>query len=144
MTRSTRESEKRIHEALPSHRMEYSHPMEAIVEAVRKPGYRYRWARREICGEADYDVEASINKGWVLVPIDRLPGGLNLDPLNRNPIAKQFICYKDVILMERPEEFSIREERALNEFNENKIRSLRGVSNDTGFSSTPVKTINSF
>ncbi len=144
MTRSTRESEKRIHEMLPPHAMEYSHPMEAIVERVKKPGYRYRWARREICGEADYDVEAGINNGWVLVPADRLPGGLNLDPLNRNPIAKQFICYKDVILTERPEEFSIREEQALNALNENKIRSLRGVSNDIGSFATPVKTINSF
>lgn len=144
MTRSTRESEKRIHETLPSHRMEYSHPMESIVEAVKRPGYRYRWARREINGEADYDVEVSMNKGWVLVPVDRLPGGSNLDPLNRNPIAKQFICYKDVILTERPEEFSVHEEQALNALNENKIRSLRGVSNDTGFSATPVKTINSF
>jgi len=59
-------------------------------------------------------------------------------------LAKKWFCIGDLIAMERPEEFSKRETEALRRLNENKIRSLRGVSNDIGSFASPTKSINSF
>lgn len=57
---------------------------------------------------------------------------------------KQFICYKDVILMERPEVYCKQATDAFNKYNDNRIKSLRGVSNDIGSFSRPLNSINSF
>lgn len=141
-TRSTREAETRANEMLESYNMNQSSALDVPVR-IKKDGYSYAWVRKDLRGEMDGRVEEMAAKGWALVPADRA-GTTSLDPLERNPLAKKYYCYKDLILMERPEEFSRRETETLNRFNENKIRSLRGVSNDIGSFAAPIKSINSF
>lgn len=141
-TRSTREAETRANEMLESYNMNQSSALD-VPARIKKDGYSYAWVRKDLRGEMDGRVEEMAAKGWALVPADRA-GTTSLDPLERNPLAKKYYCYKDLILMERPEEFSRRETEELNRFNENKIRSLRGVSNDIGSFGAPIKSINSF
>jgi hypothetical protein len=127
-TRSTREGENRANEMLESYSMGYVSGLD-IPASVKKEGYSYAWVRSNLRGQMDGRVEEMAEQGWELVPADRAKKA-SLDPLDRNPLAKKYFCRKDLILMERPEEFSRRETEALNRLNENKIRSLRGVSND--------------
>jgi hypothetical protein len=141
-TRSTREAETRANEMMETYSMNYVSGLE-IPASAKREGYSYAWVRSNLRGEMDGRVEEMAAKGWELVPADRA-GKAALDPLDRNPLAKKYVCLKDLILMERPEEFSRRETEALNRFNENKIRSLRGVSNDIGSFASPIKSINSF
>jgi hypothetical protein len=141
-TRSTRESETRANEIMESYNINQTSALD-VPTSVKKEGYSYAWVRSNLRGEMDGRVEEMAAKGWELVSADRAKNAA-LDPLDRNPLAKKFYCYKDLILMERPEEFSRRETEALNRFNENKIRSLRGVSNDIGSFASPTKSINSF
>lgn len=141
-TRSTREAENRANEMMETYSMNYVSGLE-IPASMKKEGYNYAWVRSNLRGEMDGRVEEMAAKGWELVPADRAKNAA-LDPLDRNPMAKKFYCKKDLILMERPEEFSRRETEVLNRLNENKIRSLRGVSNDIGSFASPIKSINSF
>lgn len=140
--RTTRASETRAHEELPSYDMEYRSPLH-VPEHVKKPGYDYYWPARSIRGEATSQVDDLLRKGWTLVPADRFKNVIH-NPLNAaDAVAKQFVCYKDVILMERPEEFGIREKKAFYAKNENKMRNLRGVTSDTG-SFSRISRIGSF
>jgi hypothetical protein len=142
MTRSTRESETRAHEQRDHYDMDYVSPL-AIPRGVAKDGYSYAYVRKDIKGQDDFRVEDMAAKGWTPVPADRAPG-YSFDPLNRNPLSKLYITYKDVLLMERPEEYSKRETQRFNEYNANRVRSLRGVSNDLGGFAKPLNSINSF
>lgn len=141
-TRSTREAETRANEIMETYNMNYVSGLD-IPASAKKEGYSYIWARSNLRGEMDGRVEELAAKGWELVPADRAKT-VALDPLDRNPLAKKYICRGDLILMERPEELSRRETEALNRLNENKIRSLRGVSNDVGSFASPTRSINSF
>lgn len=141
-TRSSRESETRPNEMLDEYNMDYVSPL-SLPPGVAKEGYSYYWASKGVRGEEDFEVERLAAKGWTLVPVDRAPA-YSFDPLKRNPLSAEYICYKDVILMERPEVFSKRETAAFNELNANKIKSLRGVSNDIGSFARPLNSINSF
>jgi hypothetical protein len=140
--RNTRDSETRDNEMLLEYNMDYISPL-SLPPGVAKEGYSYYWAAKDIRGEENYEVERLAAKGWTLVPTDRAPE-YSFDPLKRNPLSSEYICYKDVILMERPEVFSKRETAAFNALNENKIKSLRGVSNDIGSFASPIRSINSF
>jgi len=142
MTRSTRENETRIHEIRESYDMDYISPL-SIPPGVKKEGYSYAFVRKEIKGQDDFRVEEMAAKGWTPVPADRAPN-YSFDPLDRNPLSKKYICYKDVLLMERPDIFSKKETERFNEHNANKIKSLRGVSNDIGSFARPLNSINSF
>ncbi len=142
MTRKDREVETRVHEMREVYDTEYTSPI-AIPPGVKKDGYSYRWVNTGIKGAENHRVEEMAAKGWTLVPADRAPG-FSFDPLERNPMSKKFICYKDVILMERPEHFLKRETDNFHRLNDNKIKSLRGVSNDLGSFSKPLNSINSF
>lgn len=108
--------------------MDYLSPLE-IPAAVKREGYTQAWVRKSVRGEDDFRVEEMVARGWTPIPSSRCPG-LSLDPLNRNPLSKNFICYKDVLLMERPQIYSDREWQALDRLNRSKIRSLRGVQED--------------
>jgi hypothetical protein len=141
-TRPTREAETRANEIMETYNMNYVSGLE-IPASMKKEGYSYAWVRSNLRGEMDGRVEEMAAKGWELVAADRAKSAA-LDPLDRNPIAKKYICRGDLILMERPEEFSKRETEALRRLNENKIRSLRGVSNDIGSFAAPTRSINSF
>lgn len=141
--RSTREEETRNDEMLESYNMGYVSPL-SVPPGVQKEGFSYYWAPKGIRGEEDYEVERLAAQGWTLVPASRAPAGYSLDPLKRNPLSTEYICYKDVILMERPEIFSRRETEAFNKLNANKLKSLRGVSDDLGSFSSPIRSINSF
>lgn len=141
-TRNLRESETRANEMLEEYNMDYLSPL-SISVGVKKEGYSYAWVRKEIKGQDDFRVEEMASKGWTPVPADRSPNS-SFDPLERNPLSKRFICHKDLLLMERPEIYSNRERTAFNELNANKIKSLRGVSNDIGSFARPLNSINSF
>lgn len=142
MTRSTREAENRAHDTRPEYDTDYTGPL-TIPPGVKKDGYSYRFVNTGIKGAESYRVEEMAAKGWTLVPADRAPG-FCFDPLNRNPTYKQYICYKDVILMERPEIYCKQSTETFNRFNDNRIKSLRGVSNDVGSFAKPLNSINSF
>jgi hypothetical protein len=140
--RSTREEETRNDEMLPTYNMGYVNPL-SLPPGVQKEGFSYYWAPKGIRGEENYEVERLAAQGWTLVPVSRAPS-YSFDPLKRNPLSAEYICYKDVILMERPKIFSEKETAAFNELNANKIKSLRGVSNDLGSFASPIRSINSF
>lgn len=141
-TRNSRESEDRDNNLRLNYNMEYVNPL-SLPPGVAKEGYSYYWACKEIKGEDNYEVERMAARGWSLVPVDRAPS-YSVDPLKRNPLATQYFCYKDVLLMERPEVFSQEETKRFNRMNENKLRSLQGVSDDINSFASPVKSINSF
>lgn len=142
MARITREAETRVHEMRDVYDMDYVSPL-TIPPGVKKDGYSYRWVNTGIKGAESYRVEECAAKGWTLVHADRAPGYC-FDPLDRNPMFKKYICYKDVVLMERPEIFCKKATDALHRLNDNKIKSLRGVSNDMGSFARPLNSINSF
>jgi hypothetical protein len=140
--RSSRDSETREHEMLESYNMGYMSPL-TLPPGVAKEGFDYYWAPKGIKGTENYEVERLAAKGWTLVPVSRAPN-YSFDPLKRNPLSTEYICYKDVILMERPERFSKQETAAFNALNANKLKSLRGVSDDLGSFASPIRSINSF
>ena len=142
MSRTTRDSETRIQEVREEYNMDYISPF-TLPSGVKKDGYSYRWVNTGIKGEANFRVEEMAAKGWILVPADRAPG-YSFDPLERNTLSRKYISYKDVILMERPDIYCKKATQAFNELNANKIKSLRGVSNDLGGFSSPLTSINSF
>lgn len=128
--KNTRESEKRIHEMIPEYDMDYDSPLE-VPPSIKKDGYSYKWVNTSIKGEANYNIDKKASRGWTLVPKDRAKG-ISFDPLNRNPLSKDYICYKDVVLMERPTIYCDKEREHYDKLNRNKINSLRHVSNDIG------------
>ena len=139
----TRESELRSHEMRDDYDMDYVSPLR-VPEGVKKDGFSYRWVNTGIKGEENYRIDEMASKGWALVPVDRSPG-ITFDPLGRNPLSKQYICYKDVVLMERPTVYSDRDKSRLDKINRDKIKSLRGVTNDVGnMSHTTTTSIDSF
>jgi hypothetical protein len=140
MSRSTRDSETRIHEERQEYSMGYTSPL-SIPFGVEKEGYSYRWVNTGIKGEANFRVEEMAGKGWTLVPADRAPNR-TFDPLGRNPFSGKYIAHKDVILMERPDIYSKKETEAFNRMNESKIKSLRGVTMGEGKGT--IASINSF
>lgn len=140
--RTSRESENRESDKRMEYNMGYVSPL-TLPPGVAKEGYSYHWAPKDIRGEPCYEVERLAAKGWEIVPIDRA-SGYSVDPLKRNPLSSQYFCYKDVILMERPEIFSQRENKVFNDMNANKLKALRGVSDDFNSFASPVQSINSF
>lgn len=140
--RTNREAETRSHEMLEMYDLDYANPL-SIPPGVAKEGYVYHWARKDIRGESDYRVEVLCSQGWTPVPMERMNKAF-VDPLGRNPLSAQFSVFKDVLLMERPEILSKRATQQFNELNANKLKSLRGVSNDIGSFAKPLNSINSF
>jgi hypothetical protein len=139
----TREAELRSNTMHDQFDMDYISPLD-IPDSVKKDGYSYRWVNTSIKGEQNYRIDEMVAKGWTLVPVDRNPNVV-YDPLGRNPLSSQYICYKDVVLMERPSIYSDRERQRLDDINRNKIKSLRGVSNDLGnISHSTTTSIDSF
>lgn len=140
---ATRESEQRSHAMRNDYSMDYISPLD-VPDSIKKDGYSYRWVNISIKGEENYRIDDMAAKGWTLVPVDRNPN-VAFDPLGRNPLSKQYVCYKDVVLMERPTVYSDRERERLDAFNRNRIKSLRGVSNDIGqMSHATTTSIDSF
>lgn len=140
---TTRDAELRQNTMRDEYDMDYNSPLD-IPDSVKKEGMAYRWVNTSIKGEENYRIDEMVNRGWTLVPVDRSPSQ-TYDPLGRNPLSKQYICYKDVVLMERPSIYSDRERARLDEINRNKIKSLRGVSNDVhNISHTTTTTVDTF
>lgn len=140
--RETRTSETRINEMRETYEMDYISPL-SLPRGVAKEGYVYRWVSRHYKGEENFRIEEMAAQGWTIVPSDRA-SKVDLDPLNRNPLSKQYFCYKDLILMELPEVYAKQRDARFNEMNANKIKSLRGVSNDMGNFTKSLPSINSF
>jgi len=108
--------------------MNYSSPL-AIVDRFKEDGMDYRWARRSTQGQDDFRIEELSLQGWTPVPASKAPK-FTADPLNRNPLSKEFITYKDTLLMKRPSKYSNYEREQLKLKNRDQIRNLRGVSDD--------------
>ncbi len=108
--------------------MNYSSPL-AIVDRFKEDGMDYRWARRSTQGQDDFRIEELSLQGWTPVPASKAPK-FTADPLNRNPLSKEFITYKDTLLMQRPSKYSNYEREQLKLKNRDQIRNLRGVSDD--------------
>lgn len=142
MARNTREVEIREHEMREIYDIDYMSPL-SIPPGVKKDGYSYRWVNTEVRGMETRRVEECAARGWTCVPAERAPNYC-FDPLDRNPLYKKFICYKDVVLMERPEIYCKKATENLHRLNDNKLKSLTGVSNDIGSFARPLNSINSF
>ena len=127
--RPSRKRPVKREEMRPVMQMNYLSPLE-IPGAVKRDGFTQAWVRKSVRGEDDFRVEEMVARGWTPVPASRCPG-LALDPLGRSPLSQKFVCYKDVILMERPSVYSEQEGQALYRLNRSNIRSLRGVQEDT-------------
>ena len=140
--RTPRDHEVRDYDKRETYDMDYKSRL-STPDGVKKDGYSYLWARKEVKGQDDYRLEELIAKGWKPVPADRIPGRAS-DPLNRNPLSKEFFCTKDLILLEREEIYTQREIDAQHNFSNNKLKSLRGVSNDMGSFTRAAPSINSF
>lgn len=121
--RSSREREMRDHTMLPEYNMGYVSPL-ALPHGVAREGHTYYWAERNFTTE----VEQLYSKHWTLVPSDRCPHYTG-DPLGRNPYAAKYLCYKDLILMERPEVFAQQEKRLFYLKNQEVMNSLKDGSN---------------
>jgi len=74
-----------------------------IPDSVKQPGFEYYWERHSIRGAADSALDMALRRGWKPVPITRDPGRF-CDILNRNPLAREYICQGDIILLERENE----------------------------------------
>ncbi len=101
-----------------------------LPPGVYKEDYDFHWARLRIRGERDNRVEELVSRGWKLVPGSRSPNRY-IDPLSEDSLSKDFIIKNDTILMERPSIYSKREQEYYNKLNEQKTRSLPGMSRDT-------------
>lgn len=143
MSRITREQETRSNEQRPTYDMTYVSPL-ALPRGVAKDGMVYHWGRMSAKGKDDYRLEELLSDGWSVVPVERAESYVSLDPLNRNPFGKQYICKKDVILLEKDARLVNERTRQFNEYNANRIKSLTGVSNDMGGVARPLNSINSF
>lgn len=138
--RTTRDSEARQYDTIHAYNMEYVSPL-SLPPGIKKEGHSYYWASKS--EYSNYEVEALMAARWILVPIDRAPNYCS-DPLKRNPLAEKYVCYRDLILMERPEIYCQQETAMRNAFNANRIRSLRGVKDDIGSFGGSAHSINSF
>lgn len=141
----SREAESRDNGLRIDYNMEYVSPL-SLPPGVAKEGYSYYWVSKDVKGMENYEVERLAAKGWTLVSSDRAPS-YALDPLKRNPLSSQYLCYKDVILMERPEVYSQQETAKFNALNENKLSSLRrtvDIADDVNVFAKPGRSINSF
>lgn len=135
---ATRDNQTREHESNEQYNMEYISPLK-VPDYVKKEGYSYAWVNSGINGD-NFNVESMAKKHWTLVPADRAPH-LSLDPLGRNPISKDYISYKDVVLMERPSIYCDQEAKVQAEYNKEKLKSLSGVSDQMqGFTHTTIST----
>jgi hypothetical protein len=100
-----------------------------VPPTLRRPGYVYRYVRKDVRGYNDYNIERAMRDGWKPVPGDR--GGAKAhDQFGLNPHAEKFFTVFDGILMERPEIFSARQKEELYDTNEKRMRSLTGVVNN--------------
>jgi hypothetical protein len=142
-TRINREVESRAHEMRDTYATDYISRL-SIPLGVAKEGYSYHWGRKDVKGQDDFRIEELVAKGWTPVPAERATNQYFGDPLERNPLSKKFICCKDLILMERPEVYSTQERQRFNDYNNNRLKSLRGVSNDLGTFGRTNTVINSF
>jgi len=143
MSRITRESETRTHETRPTFNMDYASPL-SLPPGAARDGFYYRWGRIHVKGDNDFRIEELMQQGWTPVPTDRVPSYVNLDPLGRNPLGNKFIIYKDAMLLEKEARLVNERIRQYDEYNVNKIKSLKGVTNDLGGFGKPIVSINSF
>lgn len=122
--------------------MKYVSPLN-VPKKIKKEGFEYKWVPYHLRGEDTFDVEQKMREGWEPVPVSRAQE-YAADFLGRNPAGKKYITYKDVVLMERPEELGKRDNEIFNELNANQIKSLRGVSNDIRGMEAPLYVMNKY
>ncbi len=121
----SRTAEIRANEIRETYDMDYVSPL-SVPPGVIQEGYSGRWISTNYKGAENFRIEESSRQGWTMVPRDRAPG-LNLDPLNKNPLSKQYFVTQDVILMEIPTEILKSRDMMRNQKRANKIKSLKGV-----------------
>lgn len=99
----------------------------SVDERYHLEDYEYRWVRTEVRGANDYRFESSMSEGWRPVPRDRVSDVGYCDPLDRNPNSKNYICFKDVIYMERPRRLGMDTARKQREKTDNATRAIGNV-----------------
>lgn len=141
--RATRAAESREMNMTLEYNMEYTSPLDP-PPGVMKDDHDYCWPAYEFQGQATYDVQKKAAQGWSLVPRDRAPE-FSFDPMKRNPMEGQYLCWGPHVLMERHKRLGIREQEHHDQKKMQVLNSLRGtVTNDlqTGFNS--VRRISEF
>ena len=132
----TRETTTRDAESIDDYDMGYVSPL-TIPEEVKKDGYSYAWVNSGV-NDNSFNVEDRLRQRWQLVPVDRAPH-MAVNALGRNSIAKDYISYKDLVLMERESKYDSLERARLQKINDDQIKSLTGVTDaDDGFMQTRV------
>jgi hypothetical protein len=121
--------ENRESEMRHDYSMLYDDPLSVPYE-VRDPNKSFHWARLFIKGDADYSgVEGLARKGWSLVK--RVKGSeIDLDPLGRNPLAKEYYVSNDVVLMSIDKKVRDERDKSFYHLNDSKLR-IKGVSHDS-------------
>lgn len=141
MTRNSRETDIRTHQLRDNYSSDYISPLH-VPEEVRRPGYDYYYVRTDVKGTNDHRLEEMINfKGWSPVPAERLKS-YKSDPLGRNKLTKDFICFKDVMLLERESIYTQRDLQRQDDLNTQKLKSLQGVTRDVPMQTNAVKPHN--
>lgn len=140
--KSTRSSELRQNNMMKQYNMGYVSPLD-LPPGVAREGFKYSWEQRECHGQPNHRIEMLASQGWTLVPSDRAPM-FSVDPLKRNPISNQYLCYKDLILMEAHEELAEMKERYYNDMTREQLNNIEGVETDLIATSNPIKSLTRF
>jgi len=114
-----------------------------IPHEVRREGYDCRWVRYRVGNERDNQFEMAIRRGYEPIPLERVPNKYRLDFISGDEVSSKYFTAKDTVLMERPNVYTKRDIAKLNETNQLKIRSLRGVT-DGYENATTFQPINGF
>jgi len=140
--RTTRDSETRMHEMRDIYDIDYANPL-AIPPEVMREGYVYHFGRKNVRGEDDYRIPALMGQCWTPVPVERF-SKKSLDVMLTDPVAQKYYVHKDLILLERPAEYNVRQTQKLNALTDSKLRSLQGVNNDSSGRPQALNTFGSF
>jgi len=125
----SRRLELRVNELRPVMNMSYKDPLYIDPELV-PDGWEYFWVRESVLGEPDFGRTVEMKrKGWTPVPADRHPEMTFDDFLGRMSHLKGYIFHKGLVLFERPKEFGDMERKAIQQHNEQILRSMPGTEN---------------
>lgn len=100
------------------------HNILGVPPEVKKEGYVYKWINTNIRGIDEHKVQTAMWNHWVKVPADRS----SVKYYSRSGRDAEDMNVKDVVLMEREEEWSKQDRQYQNQIAQDRVSSLRGVS----------------
>lgn len=131
--------ETRTNEARTEYHMEYANPL-TVPPEVYDPTKWFHYAPADICGSPVNRFEQLLEQGWEAVKKIKREGGIDIDPLNRNPY-KGLYSNKGSILVSHDKKVIEERQKRYVKTNHKIINSLEGVSYDV---SDRGRSINGF